>query len=126
MFAMMFGGIALLTWPSFRHKMALGCFMLFAFPVLAVALVHGEWLGLPVADTDQWGGFMLTMMLAAVGIVRRPADWNRHGPGAPLRTPVIRSLCVFYIELWRAAPLITILFMASNLLPLFFPVGRGL
>jgi len=37
--------------------------------------------------------------------------------------PIIRSVCIFYIELWRAAPLITILFMASNLLPLFFPEG---
>ena len=123
MFAIMFAGIGLLTWPSFRRKMALGCFMLFAFPVLAVALVHGEWLGLPVADTDQWGGFMLTMMLAAVGIVAALPIGIVMALGRRSELPVIRSLCVFYIELWRAAPLITILFMASNLLPLFFPSG---
>ena len=123
MFAILFVGIGLLLWPSFRHKMALGAFMILAFPVVAVALVHGAWLGLPVADTDQWGGFMLTFMLAAVGIVAALPIGIVMALGRRSDLPIIRSLCVFYIELWRAAPLITILFMASNLLPLFFPSG---
>ena len=123
MFAILAGGVGLLLWPAFRHKMALGAFMILVFPLVAVALVHGEWLGLPVADTDQWGGFMLTFMLAAVGIVAALPLGIVMALGRRSELPVIRSLCVFYIELWRAAPLITILFMASNLLPLFFPSG---
>ena len=123
MFAILFSGIGMLLWPAFRHKMALGAFMILIFPFVAVALVHGEWLGLPVADTDQWGGFMLTFMLAAVGIVAALPIGIVMALGRRSELPVIRSLCVFYIELWRAAPLITILFMASNLLPLFFPSG---
>ena len=123
MFALLVAGIGLLSWPAFRHKLALGAFMILVFPFIAVALVHGEWLGLPVADTDQWGGFMLTFMLAAVGIVAALPIGIVMALGRRSDLPVIRSLCVFYIELWRAAPLITILFMASNLLPLFFPSG---
>ena len=123
MFAILIVGIGLLLWPSFRRKMALGVFMIVFFPLIAVALVHGAWLGLPVADTDQWGGFMLTFILAAVGIVAALPIGIVMALGRRSELPVIRSLCVFYIELWRAAPLITILFMASNLLPLFFPSG---
>ena len=121
MFALLGAGIGLLLWPAFRPKLALGAFMILGFPFVAVALVHGKWLGLPVADTDQWGGFMLTFMLAAVGIVAALPLGIVMALGRRSNLPVIRSLSVFYIELWRAAPLITILFMASNLLPLFFP-----
>lgn len=121
MFAAFGGLMAPLFIPAFRWKAPLGAFLLFAFPVIAVALVHGEWLGLDVAETDEWGGFLLTFFLAAGGIVLALPIGIVMALGRRSDLPIIRSLCVFYIELWRAAPLITILFMASNLLPLFFP-----
>jgi general L-amino acid transport system permease protein len=46
------------------------------------------------------------------------------GPGAPIRLPAIRSLCVIYIELIRGVPLISLLFMSSVVFPLFLPEGR--
>ena len=118
-------GVSLLALfnPRFHWKPQLGAFLLFVFPVIAIALVHGEWLGLPVADTDEWGGFLLTFFLAAGGIVIALPIGIVMALGRRSDLPIIRSLCIFYIELWRAAPLITILFMASNLLPLFFPSG---
>lgn len=123
MFAMLGGLITLLLLPNFRHKPFVGVFTLVVFPFIAFALVHGGWLGLKVAPTDKWGGFMLTFILASVGIVAALPIGIVMALGRRSQMPIIRNIAVFYIELWRAAPLITILFMASNLLPLFAPEG---
>ena len=108
---------------SRQFKNLLGVILLFIFPFLAYALLDGEWLGLPVAHSSEWGGFLLTFILASVGIVAAFPISVIMALGRRSDMPIIRSICVFYIELWRAAPLITILFMASNLLPLFFSAG---
>lgn len=121
MFALFAALMAPLFVPGFRRKLHLGAFIIFVFPFVAYALVHGEWLGLPVAETDQWGGFMLTFFLAAVGIVGALPLGILFALGRRSDMPMIRAFSVFYIEMWRAAPLITVLYMASNILPLFFP-----
>ncbi|MGU9951964.1 MAG: amino acid ABC transporter permease [Gammaproteobacteria bacterium WSBS_2016_MAG_OTU1] len=123
MFVLFAGLMVPMFTSAFRYKLHLGAFIVFVFPFIAFALIHGEWIGRPVADTDEWGGFMLTFMLATVGIVVALPIGIVMALGRRSNMPVIRSLCIFYIELWRAAPLITILFMASNLLPLFTPAG---
>ena len=106
-----------------RPKTLLGIILLFVFPFIAYALVEGSWLGLPVVNSDKWGGFMLTFILSSVGIVVAFPIGVLMALGRRSSMPLVRSVCIFYIELWRAAPLITILFMASNLLPLFLPSG---
>lgn len=123
MLVMLVGLIIPLLLPNFRFKIFLGFFILMVFPFIAYALIHGAWFGLKVAETDQWGGFLLTFILAAVGIVAALPIGIIMALGRRSEMPIIRGLCIFYIELWRAAPLITILFMASNLLPLFVPSG---
>ena len=107
--------------PNFRFKLLLGAFVIFVYPFIAFALVHGEWLGLEVATTDQWGGFMLTFFLAAGGIVAAFPIGILMALGRRSEMPIIRTICVSYIEFWRGTPLITVLFMASVMLPLFFP-----
>lgn len=121
MFALFVALMIPLFVPAFRRKLLLGAFIVLGFPFVAYALVHGEWLGLPVADTDQWGGFMLTFFLAFIGIMGALPLGILFALGRRSKMPVIRAFSVFYIEMWRAAPLITVLYMASNLLPLFFP-----
>lgn len=106
---------------SFRYKRPLGLFLLVVFPFLAYGLIHGQWFGLPVAETSQWGGFMLTFILASVGIVCALPIGIVLALGRRSKMPLVRTLSVFYIEFWRGTPLITILFMASVMLPLFFP-----
>ena len=54
---------------------------------------------------------------------RVPAAWNCTGSWSSLSTPVARILSVVFIEFWRGVPLITVLFMASVMLPLFLPEG---
>ncbi|MGI9338904.1 MAG: amino acid ABC transporter permease [Gammaproteobacteria bacterium] len=123
MFALFIALMIPLFIPAFRRKLHLGAFIVFGFPFVAYALVHGEWLGLPVADTDQWGGFMLTFFLAAVGIVGALPLGILFALGRRSNMPVIRAFSIFYIEMWRAAPLITVLYIASVILPLFFHSG---
>jgi len=120
-----FGLLVVLAAPlfidAFRYKRQLGLGLLVVFPFVAYALIQGEWLGLPVAETAQWGGFMLTFILASVGIVCALPIGILLALGRRSHMPLVRALSVGYIEFWRGTPLITILFMASVMLPLFFP-----
>lgn len=120
-FAMFGGLLTALMLPFVPRKLYIGAFTLFVFPFIAYALIHGAWLGLPVASTDEWGGLMLTLVLAFSGIVLAFPIGILMALGRQSNLPIIRGMCVLYIELWRAAPLITILFMASVMLPLFLP-----
>ena len=87
-------------------------------------LMWGGVLGLPYVPQNQWGGLPITLMLATFGLalafplavvvaLGRRAD----------SLPAVRLLCVVYVELIRGVPLITLLFMASVMFPLFLPQG---
>lgn len=106
---------------KFKYKIKLGFFMILIFPFIIFAILHGKWLGLPVADSSQWGGFLLTIILAIVGAVVALPLGILLALGRTSNLPVIKKFCVIFIEFWRGSPLILILFMASILLPLFLP-----
>lgn len=86
-------------------------------------LVNGGFFGLEQVPTDKWGGLMLTILVAAVGIVFSFPIGIVIAFGRASDLPIIRSVCVTYVEFIRGVPLITILFMSSVILPLFFPEG---
>lgn len=73
--------------------------------------------------TDKWGGMFLNLLLTWVGIIFSIPLGILLAIGRQSRYPAIKSICVFYIEIIRAVPLITILFMAQVMLPLFLPEG---
>ncbi len=120
-FAVLGAMIAWLVLPVTPYKREVAVFALFGFPVFAYALIEGSWFGLPAAPTNEWGGFMLNISLAYVGIVASLPLGILLALGRRSELPIIRSLSVAYIEFWRGAPLITVLFMSSVMLPLFFP-----
>lgn len=91
--------------------------------IVGFFLVHGGLLGMEVVPTDKWGGLMLTIVVAAVGIVSAFPLGVLLALGRASHLPIIRSISVTYIEFIRGVPLITILFMSSIILPLFFPEG---
>ena len=78
---------------------------------------------LPFITTDQWGGLFLNILLTWVGIIISIPLGILLALGRQSKYPAIKSICVFYIEVIRAVPLITILFMAQVMLPLFLPEG---
>ena len=92
-------------------------------PVAAIILLRGNVLGLPLVETGKWGGLLLTLVISTVGIVVSFPIGVLLALGRQSRLPIIKTLSVFYIELIRGVPLITVLFMASVILPLFFPEG---
>ena len=74
----------------------------------------------PVALKD-WGGLMLNLILAVAGIVTSMPIGIALALGRRSRLPVVKLLCVVFIEVFRGVPLITLLFMSQVLVPLAFP-----
>jgi general L-amino acid transport system permease protein len=90
---------------------------------LALAVMAGGFAGLERVPTTGWGGLPLTLMLALVGSALAFPFGMVLALGRTSDLPLIRWICVGYIELVRGVPLITVLFMASVMLPLFMPDG---
>jgi general L-amino acid transport system permease protein len=88
-------------------------------------LMWGGVLGLTYVENTYWGGLPLTLFLSAIGLVVAFPLGVLLALGRRSHMPVVRMLCVAFIELWRAVPLITVLFMASVMLPLFMPQGMS-
>ena len=86
-------------------------------------LMHGGVLGLTPVETARWGGFPLTIMLSTIGLAVAFPLSVLVALGRRSRLPGIRTLCVLYVELIRGVPLISVLFMASFMFPLFMPAG---
>jgi len=107
----------------FRYKYYLSGFILLAYPYIAYVLLHGGSYGLEVVETAKWGGLMLTLVLAAVGMLAALPFGIILALGRQSEMPVVKSVCIVFIEFWRGVPLITVLFMSSVMLPLFFPEG---
>ena len=110
---------------KFPYKMPLGIFSLTGFPVICYFLIAGGSFGLEHVETEKWGGLALTLVLAYVGIVAALPIGVVLALGRRSEMPVIRTFCIAFIELWRGVPLISVLFMASVMLPLFLPEGMN-
>jgi general L-amino acid transport system permease protein len=77
---------------------------------------------LPHVETRLWGGLLLTLMLTIVGNVGALPLGILLALGRRSNLPIVRYFSIGYIELIRGVPLVTILFMANLLVPLFLPV----
>ncbi len=89
------------------------------------ALMGGGVAGLSPVPTDRWGGLPLTLMLSTLSIALAFPLAVAVALGRRSSMPAIRALCGLYVELVRGVPLISVLFMASFLFPLFLPVGTS-
>ncbi|MEK9776608.1 MAG: amino acid ABC transporter permease [Quisquiliibacterium sp.] len=108
---------------AFWKKWLVGLWLV-VIPAFLV-LMRGGPFGLALVTSDLWGGLPLTIMLAAFGIALAFPLSILIALGRRSDLPAIRSLCVLYVELIRGVPLISVLFMASFLFPLFMPVGKS-
>ncbi len=95
--------------------------VLFALVVLGFLSLLASNPGLPRVDTGLWGGMTVTFLIAAVGIVFSLPLGVVLALGRRSRLPIIQLLSVIFIEFVRGVPLITVLFMANTMLPLFVP-----
>lgn len=94
-----------------------------------VLMGGGKWFGiatgLAYVPTDQWGGLPLTMMLATLSIALAFPLGILVALGRRSVMPAVRSVCMVYVELVRGVPLISVLFMASFMMPLLLPTGTS-
>ncbi len=120
--------------PALQSKPWMGTFGK-VYP-LAVAVVLLWWLFGPslaafsigsfeFIETPLWGGLFLTLVIAVVGIVASLPIGILLALGRRSEMPIIKAICIAFIELWRGVPLITVLFMASVMFPLFLPEGMN-
>src|SRR5436190_8284683 len=91
--------------------------------VLIGVLMWGGIFGLSYVSQDRWGGLPVTLILATFGLAFGFPLGVFVALGRRSKLPAIRSLCVLYVELIRGVPLISLLFMASVMFPLFMPDG---
>jgi len=125
-FFLLFVSLVWLGVPRLGYKKAGMVFALIIFPILAYVLLYGGVLGLDQVSTSRWGGLLLTIVLAVTGIVLAMPLGVALALGRRSNMPAVRLLSTLFIEFWRGVPLITILFMASVMLPLFFAEGVSL
>jgi general L-amino acid transport system permease protein len=88
---------------------------------LVIALMHLDRGGLPIVDTRLWGGLLVTLVVSVTGIVTSMPVGIALALGRRSTIPLIRIFSVAFIEFWRGVPLITVLFFATYMLPLFLP-----
>jgi general L-amino acid transport system permease protein len=86
-------------------------------------LMLGNVLGLSKVETDRWGGLPLTILLASLSMAGAFPIALLVALGRRSKLPAIRTFCSIYVELIRGVPLISVLFMASFMFPLFMPQG---
>lgn len=111
--------------PSVPKKGLNALLLLVALPILTYILLLGGWFGLSHVETTMWGGLMVTLILSFVGIVVSLPFGILLALGRRSQMPVVKAACITFIEVVRGVPLITVLFMASVVLPLFLAPGQG-
>ncbi len=115
-------GIAWLMWLKAPRRDIGALYFFIILPVASFILLHGwDAIGLPVVDTVLWGGILVTIVVATVGIVISLPLGILLALGRRSHMPTVKIYSIVFIEFVRGVPLITVLFMASVMLPLFLP-----
>jgi general L-amino acid transport system permease protein len=99
---------------------SLSIFVGIAIVIVAIGLDRD---GLPIVDTRLWGGLLVTLVVSVTGIVTSMPVGIALALGRRSTIPLIRIFSITFIEFWRGVPLITVLFFATYMLPLFLPAG---
>ncbi|MDO9501233.1 amino acid ABC transporter permease [Falsiroseomonas sp.] len=89
-------------------------------------LMWGGILGLSYVPQERWGGLPITLILSTFGLAFAFPLAVLVALGRRSKLPAIKMLCVLYVELVRGVPLISLLFMASVMFPLFLPEGMNI
>lgn len=107
------------------RKLSWAVVTLSCYAAAAFVLLYGGLFDLPPVATHLWGGLMLTLVVSGVSILGSLPMGILLALGRRSNLPVIQALCVAFIEVVRGVPLVTLLFMASTMLPFFLPEGAS-
>jgi general L-amino acid transport system permease protein len=112
--------IVWLLWLDVARRQIAAVLFFGVYPILSFFLLHGApWLGLPRVDTNLWGGIFVSLLVAIVGIVVSLPLGILLALGRRSSLPALSAACTGFIEIVRGVPMITVLFMANTMLPLF-------
>ena len=101
--------------------------LVWAVGLMAIGvLMWGGRFGLAYVENERWGGLILTLLLSTFGVALAFPLSILLALGRRSDLPAIRAICLAYIELVRGVPLVSLLFMASVMLPLFLPEGLSI
>lgn len=114
--AFVLGGGMRTGWRAIASSVA--TFVAVAIVIKLMGLDHG---GLPIVATNLWGGLLVTLVVSVTGIVTSLPIGIALALGRRASIPLIRISSIAFIEFWRGVPLITVLFFATYMLPLFLP-----
>jgi len=118
--------LAPLLIPKVPRKGLNAILLLIVLPIVSAVLLLGGVFGLRFVETSFWGGLMVTLILSFIGIAVSLPIGILLALGRRSKMPIVKMACVTFIELVRGVPLITVLFMASVLLPLFLTPGTNI
>lgn len=114
--AFVLGGGVRTGWRALASSLA--TFAAIAIVIKLMGLDRG---GLPIVQTGLWGGLLVTLVVSVTGIVTSLPIGIALALGRRSTIPLIRIFSIAFIEFWRGVPLITVLFFATYMLPLFLP-----
>jgi general L-amino acid transport system permease protein len=117
--------LALVVATASRRTWGLCLALLWPVVLSAFLWLMGGGAGLPHVTTDLWGGLPLTVLLTVASLALAFPLAIAVALGRRSTMPALRTLCTVYVELVRGVPLISVLFMASFMFPLFLPPGRS-
>lgn len=117
--------LAPLLIPRVPYKKLNAILFFGVFPFVAFLLLVGGAFGLRYVETPLWGGLMVTLVISYVGILVSLPLGIILALGRRSHMPIVKLLSVVFIETVRGVPLVTVLFMASFMLPLFVPPGTS-
>ncbi|KAB2920611.1 MAG: amino acid ABC transporter permease [Hyphomicrobiaceae bacterium] len=120
-YALAIAGLAPLLIPRVPGKLWAAIYLAGIFPLIAVVLLLGDVPGLSYVPTQLWGGLLVTLVVSSAGIAWAFPIGIILALGRRSQMPIVRMVSVGFIEFVRGVPLITVLFMASVMLPLFLP-----
>jgi general L-amino acid transport system permease protein len=120
-FALLAVGIVWLLWLEAPRRDLGAVYFFVVVPLVSYVLLNGGWFGLRRVDTSLWGGVLVTIVVSWVGIVFSLPIGILLALGRRSNMPIVKLFSVIFIEFVRGVPLITVLFMASVMLPLFVP-----
>jgi general L-amino acid transport system permease protein len=116
-------GLGRLGGPTVRRTAVIAWVLYFPLLILIISGVTPGVGWFTIVPTNLWGGLLLTFLLTIVGILFSFPLGVLLALGRRSNLPVVRWVSIAYIEIIRGVPLVTILFMASNIVPLFLPTG---
>jgi len=122
-FILLIASVIILFYSPQKFKKYIIIFLLFVFPFIAMNLISGGNFGLVWVETTAWGGLSLTFIISIFALLFCFPVGMFLALGRRSSAPVIRYSSIGFIEFWRGVPLITVLFMASVMMPMFLPDG---